>query len=313
MKRHKITALLMAAMLSTMTACGNKAETTMVETMESATATEAAVAREAETTTEVAVQDNKNQAAALPMTDEVKPVVAATSSPDAKTTDAPKTTTDPKATAKPVVTATAKPETQVSNPAATAKPNATETPKSTDAPKNTAAPTTAPTAAPMATATPVVTAAPEATATPAPTAMPTDTPAPTAATTACQHTNYHIENAHDSYQVRITGECYEQWRTATRVCNDCGYNFGEAPDRVGDIHHGCIVTEGVSATCTTDGRTAVESCDCGGRGEVGGVFIPALGHDYVDECTGEISEDLMTVKYHSICRNCGDIASEWWE
>ena len=303
MKRHKITALLMAAMLSTMTACGNKAETTMVETMESATATEAAVAREAETTTEVAVQDNKNQAAALPMTDEVKPVVAATSSPDAKTTDAPKTTTDPKASPKPVGTATAKPEAQASNPAATAKPNTTETPKST----------AAPTAEPKATATPVVTAALEATATPAPTAMPTDTPAPTAATTACQHTNYHIENAHDSYQVRITGECYEQWRTATRVCNDCGYNFGEAPDRVGDIHHGCIVTEGVSATCTTDGRTAVESCDCGGRGEVGGVFIPAYGHSYHDEFDyEEVDADGQThIYFHSVCYTCGAENGSW--
>lgn len=151
----------------------------------------------------------------------------------------------------------------------------------------------------------------KATATPDPKA----TPAPTAAPVACQHTNTHIENAHDTYQVPISGGCYEEWETVTRVCNDCGANLGESKNRVGDVHHGCVVSEGVSATCTTDGRTAVWGCDCGGSGTTGGDVIPASGHDYVNEWDHDETdaEGKDHVYFHSICRNCGDISSVWEE
>lgn len=284
MKRNIITVLLITAMISTMTACGKNNTDATTET--AVTATEETI------TTEVATQD---QIATLPLTDEDNPVVDATPSPDPKASDAPKTTADPKASTKPVVTETAKPNTQASaTTTATAKPNATTAPKSTTAP--------------AATATPKATQAPAATAKPV-----ANTPAPTAAPVACQHTNTHIENAHDTYQVPISGGCYEEWETVTRVCNDCGANLGESKNRVGDVHHGCVITEGVSATCTTDGRTPVCGCDCGGLGTTGGEVIPAFGHDYKDVCTGEVSEDLMTVKYESVCRNCGDVANTWWE
>lgn len=291
MKKYMITALLITAMISTMTACGNK---NIDATTETVTTTETAVTATEETiTTEVATQD---QIATLPLTDEDNPVVDATPSPDPKASDAPKTTADPKASTKPVVTETAKPNTQASaTTTATTKPNATTAPKSTTAPAATATP------APKATTAPKATEAPKATA------------APTAAPVACQHIHTHIENAHDTYQVPITGGCYQEWETATKVCNDCGANLGESPNRVGDVHHGCVITEGVSATCTTDGRTPVCGCDCGGLGTTGGDVIPAFGHDYKDVCTGEVSEDLMTVKYESVCRNCGDVAKTWWE
>lgn len=111
----------------------------------------------------------------------------------------------------------------------------------------------------------------------------------------------------------ISGGCVEVWRTATRVCNDCGANLGEAPEKVNEGHHGCIITEGISATCTTDGRTAVCGCDCGGLGTTGGEVIPAFGHDYHDVCTDEISEDLTQVKWETVCYICGDVAKTWWE
>ena len=297
MKKHIITALLITAMISTMTACGGKnntdtpAEETVVATGELPTANDEKVI------VGTLNKDENADVATLPMTDEEKPVVDATPSSDPKATTAPKTTEDPKATTD--SKASTKPSTQASA-TATTKPNATTAPKSTTAPKATATP--------AATATPKATQAPAATAKPA-----ANTPAPTAAPVACQHTNYHIENAHDTYQVPISGGCYQEWETATKVCNDCGANLGESQNRVGDVHQGCIVSEGVSATCTTDGRKAVESCDCGGRGTVGGDVIPAYGHDYHDVCTDEISEDLMTVKWETVCYNCGDVANTWWE
>lgn len=288
MKRNIITALLITTMISTMTACGNKNTDATTETV---TTTETAVTATEETiTTEVATQD---QIATLPLTDEDNPVVDATPSPDPKATDAPKTTADPKASTKPVVTETAKPNTQASV-TATTKPVATEKPKSTTAPA--ATPTPKATQAPAATAKPVA-----------------NTPAPTAAPVACQHTNYHIENGHDTENVPIAGGCYDVYNYSTKVCNDCGYSFGEAKNKVNTVHHGCVISEGVSATCTTDGRTTVWGCDCGGSGTTGGDVIPAFGHDYKDVCTGEVSEDLMTVKYESVCRNCGDVANTWWE
>lgn len=213
-----------------------------------------------------------------------------------------------------------KEETTTAETTADAKPKSTETPKTTTKPNTqTSATTTATTkpnatTAPKSTTAPAATATPKATQAPAATAKPVaNTPAPTAAPVACQHTNTHVESSHDTYQVPISGGCVQEWRTATRVCNDCGANLGEAPDRVGDIHHGCIITEGISATCTTDGRTAVCGCDCGGLGTTGGEIIPAFGHDYHDVCTDEISEDLTQVKWETVCYICGDVAKTWWE
>lgn len=293
MKKHIITALLITTMIS-MTACGGKntdtpAEETVVatsETVENPTANDEKV---------VLGTVNKEETATAETTTEEKTDAKATTSPDPKATDAPKSTAAPETTAKPK--STTKPGTQTASVTATTKPAATEKPKSTTAPKATATP------------------APKATEAPKATATPKATPTPTAAPVACQHTNTHVENSHDTYEVPIAGGCYEVWRTATRVCNDCGANLGEAPEKVNEVHHGCVVKQGVSATCTTDGYTAVESCDCRGRGEVGGDVIPAFGHDYVDEWDHDETDadGKDHVYFHSICRNCGDISSVWEE
>lgn len=292
MKKHMITALLIATMIS-MTACGGK-KNTDTPAEETVVATEATGELPTANDEKVVLGTvNKEETAtAETTTTEEKSEAKATATPDPKATEAPKSTAAPETTAKPK--STTKPGTQTASVTATTKP-ATEKPKSTTAPKATATP------APKATETPKATAAPKA------------TPAPTAAPVACQHTNTHVESSHDTYQVPISGGCVQEWRTATRVCNDCGANLGEAPDRVGDIHHGCIITEGISATCTTDGRTAVCGCDCGGLGTTGGEIIPAFGHDYHDVCTDEISEDLTQVKWETVCYICGDVAKTWWE
>lgn len=289
MKKHIITALLITTMIS-MTACGgNKntdtpAEETVVATSESV---------ENPTTNDEKVvlgTVNKDETAPVETTateekSEEKTDAKATTSPDPKATATPKATTIPEATAKPK--STTKPGTQTASVTATTKPTVTEKPKSTTAP--------AATPAPKATETPKA------------------TPAPTAAPVACQHKSTHVESSHDTYEVPISGGCVEVWRTATRVCNDCGANLGEAPEKVNEGHHGCIITEGISATCTTDGRTAVCGCDCGGLGTTGGEVIPAFGHDYHDVCTDEISEDLTQVKWETVCYICGDVAKTWWE
>lgn len=290
MKKHIMTALLITTMIS-MTACGGKkntdtpAEETVVATSESVenpTANDEKV---------VLGTVNKEETAPVETTTEEKTEektdAKATTSPNPKATEAPKSTQAPETTAKPK--STTKPGTQTASVTATTKPAATEKPKSTTAPNATATP------APKATETPKA------------------TPAPTAAPVACQHTNYHIENGHDTENVPIAGGCYEVYNYSTKVCNDCGYSFGEAKNKVNEVHHGCVITEGVSATCTTDGRTAVEGCDCGGREEVGGDVIPAFGHDYHDVCTDEISEDLTQVKWETVCYICGDVANTWWE
>lgn len=285
MKKYMITALLITTMIS-MTACGGKntdtpAEETVVatsETVENPTANDEKV---------VLGTLNKEETATAETTTEEKTDAKATTSPDPKATDAPKSTAAPETTAKPK--STTKPGTQTASVTATTKPAATEKPKSTTAPKATA------------TAAPKATEAPKA------------TPTPTAAPVVCQHTNTHVESSHDTYEVPISGGCVEVWRTATRVCNDCGANLGEAPEKVNEGHHGCIITEGISATCTTDGRTAVCGCDCGGLGTTGGEVIPAFGHDYHDVCTDEISEDLTQVKWETVCYICGDVAKTWWE
>lgn len=291
MKKHMITALLITTMIVSMTACGgNKNTDTPAE--ETVVATEATGELPTANDEKVVLGTvNKEETAPVETTaeekSEAKTDVKATATPDPKATEAPKSTAAPETTAKPK--STTKPGTQTASVTATTKPTATEKPKSTTAPKATATP------APKATATPKA------------------TPAPTVAPIACQHTNTHVESSHDTYQVPISGGCVQEWRTATRVCNDCGANLGEAPDRVGDIHHGCIITEGISATCTTDGRTAVCGCDCGGLGTTGGEIIPAFGHDYHDVCTDEISEDLTQVKWETVCYICGDVAKTWWE
>ncbi len=297
MKKHIITALLITTMIS-MTACGGKKNTD--------TPTETTVATEATGELPTANDEkvvlgtvNKEETATAETTAEVKTDAKATTSPDPKATDAPKSTAAPETTAKPK--STTKPGTQTASVTATTKPAATEKPKSTTAPKATATP------APKATAAPKATEAPKATATPK------ATPAPTVAPVACQHTNTHVESSHDTYEVPIAGGCYEVWRTATRVCNDCGANLGEAPEKVNEVHTNVVHKQGVSATCTTDGYTQVCGCDCGSQPEVGGEVIPAFGHDYHDVCTDEISEDLTQVKWETVCYICGDVAKTWWE
>ena len=289
MKKHTITALLITTMIVSMTACGNKntdtpAEETVVATSESVenpTANDEKVV--------LGTLNKEETATAETTTTEEKTDAKATATPDPKATEAPKSTAAPETTAKPK--STTKPGTQTASVTATTKPAATEKPKSTTAPKATATPA------------PKATAAPKA------------TPAPTAAPVACQHTNTHVESSHDTYEVPIAGGCYEVWRTATRVCNDCGANLGEAPEKVNEVHTNVVHKQGVSATCTTDGYSAVYGCDCGSQPEVGGDVIPAFGHDYVNEWDHDETdaEGKDHVYFHSICRNCGDISSVWEE
>lgn len=303
MKKHIITALLITTMIS-MTACGGKnntdtpAEETVVATEatgELPTANDEKVVlgtlNKEETATAETTAEAKTDAKADAKS-EVKTDAKATATPDPKATEAPKSTAAPETTAKPK--STTKPGTQTASVTATTKPAATEKPKSTTAPKATATPA------------PKATAAPKA------------TPAPTAAPVACQHTNTHVESSHDTYEVPIAGGCYEVWVSATRVCNDCGANLGENKEKVNEGHHGCVVQQGVSATCTTDGRTAVESCDCGGLGTTGGDVIPASGHDYkeVFDHSEEIPNDdgiSVTTKFYyvNVCRNCGDTSAPY--
>lgn len=289
MKKYMITALLIATMIS-MTACGGKkntdtpAEETVVATSESVenpTANDEKVV--------LGTVNKEETAPAETTTTETKTDAKVTATPDPKATAAPKSTAAPETTAKPK--STTKPGTQTASVTATTKPAATEKPKSTTAPKATATPA------------PKATEAPKA------------TPTPTAAPVACQHTNTHVESSHDTYQVPIAGGCYEVWRTATRVCNDCGANLGEAPEKVNEVHTNVVHKQGVSATCTTDGYSAVYGCDCDSQPEVGGDVIPAFGHDYVNEWDHDETdaEGKDHVYFHSICRNCGDISSVWEE
>ena len=296
MKKYMITALLITTMIS-MTACGGKntdtpAEETVVatsETVENPTANDEKVVlgtvnKEETATAETTATEEKTDA---------KTDVKTTTSPDPKATEAPKSTAAPETTAKPK--STTKPGTQTASVTATTKPAATEKPKSTTAPKATATP------------------APKATEAPKATATPKATPAPTAAPVACQHTNTHVESSHDTYEVPIAGGCYEVWRTATRVCNDCGANLGEAPEKVNEVHTNVVHKQGVSATCTTDGYSAVYGCDCGSQPEVGGDVIPAFGHDYHDEFDHEeVDENGQThIYFHSVCYTCGAENGSW--
>lgn len=307
MKKHIITALLITAMISTMTACGKNNTDTPAE--ETVVATSESVENPTANDEKVVLGTvNKEETTTVETTAEAKTDAKATTSPDPKATEAPKSTAAPETTAKPKSTespkATTKPNTQASaTTTATTKPNAaTEKPQSTTAPKATSTP------APKATAAPKATEAPKA------------TPAPTAAPVACQHTNYHIENGHDTENVPIAGGCYDVYNYSTKVCNDCGYSFGEAKNKVNTVHHGCVISEGVSATCTTDGRTTVWGCDCGGSGTTGGDVIPAFGHDYHDEY---VSSDTIKGEdgiptgiihhYRSVCYICGDVSRTWDE
>lgn len=285
-----MTALLITTMIS-MTACGgNKNTDTPAE--ETVVATSESVENPTANDEKVVLGTvNKEETAPVETTaeekSEVKTDAKATATPDPKATEAPKSTTAPETTAKPK--STTKPGTQTASVTATTKPAATEKPKSTTAPKATATPA------------PKATAAPKA------------TPAPTAAPVACQHTNTHVESSHDTYEVPIAGGCYEVWRTATRVCNDCGANLGEAPEKVNEVHTNVVHKQGVSATCTTDGYSAVYGCDCGSQPEVGGDVIPAFGHDYHDEFDHEeVDENGQThIYFHSVCYTCGAENGSW--
>lgn len=292
MKKYMITALLITTMIS-MTACGGNTTSDSTSDPVEATVETTEASGELPTANDEKVvlgTVNKEETAPVETTTteektEEKTDAKATTSPDPKATDAPKSTAAPETTAKPK--STTKPGTQTASVTATTKPTATEKPKSTTAP--------AATPAPKATETPKA------------------TPAPTAAPVACQHKSTHVESSHDTYEVPIAGGCYEVWRTATRVCNDCGANLGEAPEKVNEVHTNVVHKQGVSATCTTDGYTQVCGCDCGSQPEVGGDVIPAFGHDYHDVCTDEISEDLTQVKWETVCYLCGDVAKTWWE
>lgn len=292
-----ITALLITTMIVSMTACGGK-KNTDTPAEETVVATEATGELPTANDEKVVLGTvNKEETATAETTaaeekSEEKTDAKATATPDPKATEAPKSTAAPETTAKPK--STTKPGTQTASVTATTKPAATEKPKSTTAPKTTATPA------------PKATEAPKA------------TPAPTAAPVACQHIHTHVENGHDTENVPIAGGCYEVYNYSTTICNDCGANLGEAKNKVNEVHHGCVITEGVSATCTTDGRTTVWGCDCDGSGTTGGDVIPAFGHDYkeVFDHSEEIPNDdgiSVTTKFYyvNVCRNCGDTSAPY--
>lgn len=274
-----------------MTACGNKnTDTPAEETVATEATGELPTANDEKVV--LGTVNKEETATAETTTTEAKTDAKVTATPDHKATDAPKSTQAPETTAKPK--STTKPGTQTASVTATTKPAATEKPKSTTAPKATA------TTAPKATETPKA------------------TPAPTAAPVACQHIHTHVENGHDTENVPIAGGCYEVYNYSTTICNDCGANLGETKNKVNEVHHGCVITEGVSATCTTDGRTTVWGCDCGGSGTTGGDVIPAFGHDYkeVFDHSEEIPNDdgiSVTTKFYyvNVCRNCGDTSAPY--
>lgn len=287
MKKYMITALLITTMIS-MTACGgNKNTDTPAEETVVATETTGELPTANDEKVVLGTVNKEETATAETTTTEEKTDAKATATPDPKATAAPKSTQAPETTAKPK--STTKPGTQTASVTATTKPAATEKPKSTTAPKATATPA------------PKATEAPKA------------TPTPTAAPVACQHTNTHVESSHDTYQVPIAGGCYEVWRTATRVCNDCGANLGEAPEKVNEVHTNVVHKQGVSATCTTDGYSAVYGCDCDSQPEVVGDVIPAFGHDYHDEFDHEeVDENGQThIYFHSVCYTCGAENGSW--
>lgn len=278
-----ITALLITTMIS-MTACGgNKNTDTPAEETVVATETTGELPTANDEKVVLGTVNKEETATAETTTTEEKTDAKATATPDPKATAAPKSTAAPETTAKPK--STTKPGTQTASVTATTKPVATEKPQSTTAPA------------------PKATAAPKA------------TPAPTAAPVACQHTNTHVASSHDTYEVPIAGGCYEVWRTATRVCNDCGANLGENQEKVNEVHTNVVHKQGVSATCTTDGYSQVCGCDCGRQPELGGDVIPAFGHAYKDEFdhVETDAEGKDHVYFHSICRHCGDISSVWEE
>lgn len=284
MKKNIITALLITIMISTMAACGNKSDVDAVD--ETVMVTTEVVENPTADADKVIVgtvnKDENANVATVPLTDEKMPVENTTHSPEVKSTDAPETTEKPKSTAKPGTTPA---------PKSTPTPKATATPKATEVP--------VPSATPAPVETPVITSAPAATP-----------------VSSCPHTSTHVENAHDTYKVPISGGCSEIWRYATRVCNDCGYNFGEAPDHINDEHAGYhVITPGRTRTCTEAGAKETATCDCGFMYWETGDDGPAFGHDYVREWdhdeTDEEGKDH--VYFHSICRGCGDISSVWEE
>lgn len=298
MKKYMITALLITTMIS-MTACGGKknTDTSAEETVVATEATGELPTANDEKVVLGTLNKEETATAETTATEEKSDAKA-----DAKVTTSP----DPKATATPKATTI---------PEATAKPKTTEAPKATTSPKATGTQANI-----TATTKPAATEKPKSTETPKATETPKVTPAPTAAPVACQHKSTHVESSHDTYEVPIAGGCYEVWRTATRVCNDCGANLGEAPEKVNEVHTNVVHKQGVSATCTTDGYTQVCGCDCGSQPEVGGEVIPAFGHDYHDEY---VSSDTIKGEdgiptgivhhYRSVCYICGDVSRTWDE
>ena len=240
-----------------------------------------------------------------------------------KATETPVSTLAP--TEKPVVTktpvATAKP---VATTAPTQKPAATEVPKATQAPVATPAPTAVPVAMPAPTAAP----------TPAPTAAPTQapTPAPTEApSTGCNHIHPGTgglagvpgpSTTLDKTET-VVGGCYKEFIQETVVCEWCGEILAtQIHEQV--KHHRYAGGENVRPTCTTDGVSYKDVCDCGFYSG-GTTYEPALGHNmktvtleetftlYNPENMGE--GGYVGYHYQEQCQRtgCSHVGNDWWE
>lgn len=299
MKKHILTALLITTMIS-MTACGKTTDDVSASNdINTDVITESNTLPSVNDELKIGVV-NKDDKEITPTSTPIPtatPVNTETPTP----TITPVTTEVPKTTEAPAVTST---------PAATEVPKtteplkATEAPKATEKPKSTENTTTTNTSTETkveSTPTPI----PE---TPAP--APVETPAPAAV--GCNHEKTWWES-HDTHEVNIAGGCFDVYEYKRTMCSYCGEVLSDDEVYVNSRHHTIDVSPEIPPTCTEDGVATVGTCDCGGVGITGGHTLPATGHDYHDECTGEISEDLKTVKWHTICYKCGDVTNEWWE
>lgn len=142
------------------------------------------------------------------------------------------------------------------------------------------------------------------------TPAPVSTPAAPAA--PCSHANTYWEDKHGTEE-SLGGGCSKMIVPYDVICNDCGATVGGGEREAGETHTPIEVSPGKTPTCTEDGYTPTYSCGCGGSGTSGGDSLPALGHSYVDMCTGGVSEDGMMAEYVSICVHCDDVANTWYE
>ena len=154
----------------------------------------------------------------------------------------------------------------------------------------------------------------------------TETPAPTPTPTpevACSHPGGHQVQRTDpskSYTIDLstgatitdtTGKCYQYKTYYITYCDLCGTVLRESLTDGGGQHYSNLLPR-ISPTCTTDGRAGGNSCPCGWCNEEPTV-IPATGHNFVTEMTGNMNLEEGTTEYTRYCVACGLSEGTWWE